>query len=391
MRYDAIISGAGPAGSTLARLLARAGLEVLVLEKEMMPRTKPCGGAVSVKTARLLDFPWQESVEDVIHTVVFNFMGSNRVAVRTASPVAYMVTRSAFDKIMAEQAKRAGAHTIEGCAAKEVCIDNDRVTVCSGDKTFQGKIFIGADGAKGAAARLLGMHRPRGTGPTLEAELECPPETLIFRRGRVTLDCGAVPRGYGWIFPKKSRLSAGVAAFTRSLRKVNMEKQLKNLIAREGLNGSKVLSLRGYPIPIDGGQKKKIHCRLGLLLGDAAGLVDPFSGEGIYYAVKSAHLAAEAILDHKTALWRAPDYYQRLVDRHITGELAIARQIAKIFYSFPKQIFQVIEKHPGIAEELCNIAGGRKSYSEIRESGTKLWSLIPAGITQITKIFPGIL
>lgn len=370
MNYDVIISGAGPSGATIASLLARAGLEVLVLEKEFMPRDKPCGGGVTYKAARLLDFPWQKVIEDTTHTVIFSYRGKGEVKIRPSLPVAFMVTRRNFDSLLLERAKEAGACIVEGASLKELTVNNDYVLVTAGENTYRGRIFVGADGANGKSARLLGLHSSAEFGPTLEAEVECPEEILERHRGVIGLDCGALPWGYGWVFPKKNRLSVGVGAFTRKVNGLRL--YLNDYFNREGLGNARILSVRGYPIPIGGGRKRRIHHKLALLIGDAAGLVDPFCGEGIYYALKSAHLAAEAILNNKLYLDRSPRFYQELVDRHINVELAMARRLAKIFYTLPHLSFELIEKRPEIAERLCRIIYGDGSYTELKGAAMKI-------------------
>lgn len=369
MKYDVVIAGAGPAGSTLARRLAGAGLEGLVLEKEFMPREKPCGGGITYKAARLLDFPWQDVIEDTVHTAVFSYQGKSEVTVRLKTPLAYMVTRSSFDRMLADRARQAGACLVEGAPVKDIAVENGLVTVAAAGETYHGRLFVGADGVNGRSAMLLGLHHPGETGPTLEAEVACPPEVLEQKRGTIRLDCGAVPWGYGWVFPKRDRLSTGVGAFTRKVKE--LKKLLGGFLAREGLGSARILSLRGYPIP-SGGRKKRIHSRSALLIGDAAGLVDPFSGEGIYYAIKSAHLAAEAILDSRAQPEGAPGLYQSLVDRHVTAELMEARRLARVFYTFPRVAFGLVEKNPDIAGQLCQIVCGEGNYSGLKEAAAEV-------------------
>jgi len=374
VKYDVIISGAGPSGATLAYHLARAGLEVLILEKQFFPRDKPCGGGITYKTSRLLDFPWENAVEDTVRTMAFNFRGQRGVTVRTAMPVAYMATRSKFDELLAQQARSAGARIIEGAALEEVKLKDGLATVSAGGKTYQGRIFAGADGVNGKSARLLGLYNPVATGPSLEAELECPPRLTGHFRGMIKLDCGALPWGYGWIFPKENRLSTGIASFSRKAK--GLKQSLKEFLTREGLENTRIISVKGFPIPVGGGKKTKIHCPSALLLGDAAGLVDPFSGEGIYYAIKSARLAAEAILDHKSDPERVPGVYQDLVDRRITAELTMVRRMAKVFYSFPRTAFSLIEKNPETAGRMLRLIYGEGKYSELKGAAREVIRMI---------------
>jgi geranylgeranyl reductase family protein len=377
VKYDVIISGAGPSGATLAYHLARAGFEVLVLEKQFFPRDKPCGGGITCKASRLLDFPWKNIVEDTVHNMVFNFRGKSRITVRTVLPVAYMVTRSKFDTLLAEQARSAGARIVEGTALEGLELKDGLVTVFAGGKTYQGRIFAGADGVNGKSARLLGLYNPLATGPSLEAELEYPPGLTEHFRGKIKMDCGALPWGYGWIFPKANRLSTGIARFSREAK--GLKQYLKEFLTREGFANTRVISVKGFPIPVNGGKKTKIHCSSALLLGDAAGLVDPLSGEGIYYALKSALLAAEAILDHKSDPERVPGSYQDLIDRQITAELSIVRRMAKVFYSFPRTSFNLIEKNPETAGRMLSLIYGEGKYAELKGAALEVVRMITSG------------
>jgi flavin-dependent dehydrogenase len=146
IKYDIIIAGAGPTGSTLAYLLARAGLEVLILEKELLPRDKPCGGDLTHKATNLLSFPWEQVVEDIVHKAILNFRGRGGIEVNTSLPMAYMVRRSTFDSLLTAQAIQAGAHLIEGSAVEEIATEKERVLVNAGGVSYEGRIFAGGAG-----------------------------------------------------------------------------------------------------------------------------------------------------------------------------------------------------------------------------------------------------
>ena len=118
--------------------------------------------------------------------------------------------------------------------------------------------------------------------------------------------------------------------------------------------------------------KRIINRDSAFLLGDAAGLVDPLNGEGIFYALQSAHLAAEAILEHKSSLNKAPSRYQALVDKNITAELAVARRLAAIYFTFPYVCYNLIEKHPSVAELMCRTITGETSYTDLKASALRL-------------------
>ncbi len=369
IKYDIIIAGAGPAGSTLAYLLARAGLEVLLLEKELLPRDKPCGGGLTHKSTRLLSFPWEQVVEDTVHKAVLNFRGRGGIEVNTSLPMAYMVSRSTFDNLLAAQAIQAGAHLLEKTAVEEITPEKERVMVRAGGVVYEGKIFAGADGIQGPSCRLLGLDSPR-KGPALDVELLCTPEMMEQNRGVFRVEYGAAAWGVAWVFPKKDHLSAGIACYARKGK--GLKQYLNDYLARQGLGEAKVLSVKGCLLPEGGGRKRIIQRQSVLLLGDAAGLVDPLSGEGIFYALQSAHLAAQAILEHKTNLNKTPAFYQSLVEKNITAGLAVAGRLAAIYFTFPNICYSLMEKHPAIAELMCRTLTGETSYADLKDSALRL-------------------
>ena len=296
--YDVIIVGGGPAGSIAAERAARGGLSVLMLEKAVYPRNKICGGAVSQKALDVIGGIDKELIErEAFGARIFlpdyrNFAGmlDDRVAV--------MTRRENLDHWLINKAEDAGAVVQDGEAVKDVLFNKDCVEVVTSENRYRSRMIIGSDGVNSTVARRSGIRTRWGDdiGMCLEAEVklggtvveECVDDRLIefYFIG---------DWGYGWVFPKRDHISIGIGelitrahnlkgSFSRFVRDVSVQKN----IDIEG----RITQINSYRIPA-GGFPRRIHGDRVLLTGDAAGFVDPFLGEGIYYAMKSGEIAAD--------------------------------------------------------------------------------------------------
>lgn len=371
MKYDVIVAGSGPAGSSAAYRLAAAGRKVLVLEKEAFPRYKPCGGAVSHKALPMLDFDWQEVVERSSRTVIFHYRQERQVRVDLEKPLVYLVMRDRFDALLADRARRAGAEIKFGLPVENVRVDRGGVTVTAGDGSeYRAPYLLGADGAASRVARSLGLMKGRIFGAAVAVELVPDGKGPAMFDGAIRTDCGAAPRGYGWVFPKKAGVTAGVSATSR---KLNLNRYTMEYLAREGLSKGRVICWKGRLLPADGGKKKEITSHRVMLLGDAAGLVDPLSGEGIYYALRSGEIAAWAIKRNESPE-KVRSYYREAVFDEILPELSAAGRLASMVFRFGKTLFDLEGVSNRIAVYFCRVTGGESSYR--LSDGRKLFSLI---------------
>src|SRR5918911_5372262 len=167
--YDVVVLGAGPAGSSSALRLARAGAQVLLVDRARFPRDKPCGGAVTGRAA--LEAPCD--VTPVVERVVTDaelVSGGGRVRVRTSkAPIAYMTQRRRLDHHLVEQACAAGAVFRDG--VRDVVVDHDAMTATCDGERYEASVLVGADGANGVAARSFGLGAIAATGIALEGNL----------------------------------------------------------------------------------------------------------------------------------------------------------------------------------------------------------------------------
>ncbi|MDI6906797.1 MAG: geranylgeranyl reductase family protein [Thermoanaerobacterales bacterium] len=345
--HQVIIVGGGPGGSFLAYLLAREGLDVILLERRPMPRRKPCGGGITAKTAVLLSsLPWQTAVEDVTRQAAVYY--HRRTVVSWEQPVCHMVRREKFDHLLLTAAREAGARTLEGCTVTAVAGDDRGVTVYTATHgALQAELAIGADGAQSVVARDI--RRGTRQGMALVAEVLAPPDRLADLRGDLVIDLAAIPAGYGWVFPKDDHLNVGLGTFSAAQR--DLPALLDAFLERMRLKGTPVRHRQGFPLPFHYLADPSVTGVRTMLIGDAAGLCDPFTGEGIYHSCLSAATAAEAVLARRARLWEAPALYQRLLDRRLRREMALAHRLARAFYGMTGWAAGFLERRPDLMQE----------------------------------------
>jgi geranylgeranyl reductase family protein len=292
-RFDAIVVGAGPAGSTASYRLSRAGASVLLLDRKRFPRDKPCGGGLTYRAVRQLPVEVGSVVEDTVHRFELGFRYGSRFERQSAEPLVLMTQRRRLDAHLAEQAAAAGADFRDGVKATALELDDAGGTVRFDGTAASAPVVIGADGVNGLTARTLGLGRGRSHGVALEGNVSHVHAREDYR-GRAVVELGTVPGGYAWVFPKGDHVNVGVGGWESEGPR--LREHLERACAAYGVPAERLESLRGYRLPMrsagDGVRRGRA-----LLVGDAAGLVDPLSGDGIYEALVSSRLAAESSLE----------------------------------------------------------------------------------------------
>jgi geranylgeranyl reductase family protein len=361
--HDVIIVGAGPAGTTLAYELLRKGIDVLILEKERLPRYKACAGGITVKTARLLGFDFSSVTRDTVRGAKVTFGGRRSFTKSYPKPLIHMVMRDEFDHLLVQRARDAGATLVDNERVRQVEIAEQVVKVESTNHVLAAQIVVGADGAKSIVAANAGLMQRVDLGVGLEAEISVPGQRLVQWESLMGLDLGHMRGGYGWVFPKKDHLSVGVGSPLRQARRLKSGYQA--VLKSHGLKDCTATSIRSHWLPV----RRKgmaIQCGRCLLLGDAAGLVDPVTGEGIHNAVRSARIAApviEGYLQDSSADLRE---YETAVDRQIMPELKAARALAKAFAWFPGLVFNAVESSDRLWNACCRLLRGEDTYITLK-------------------------
>jgi geranylgeranyl reductase family protein len=334
--WDAIVVGAGPAGSLSAYRLAQAGASVLLLDRAAFPRDKPCGGGLTMRAVKELPFAVDPVVEHVVDRMAFRLGYGPSYERRGQEPLILMTQRRLLDAYLAEQAAAAGAEFRDAQRVTAVAEDEDGVTVTVADRTERCRLLVGADGANGVTARRLGLCAQPAYGVAFEGNLKHADADPSKYAGRAVVELGVVPGGYGWVFPKGDHLNLGIGGW--EAEGPALRDRLTALCEAHGVDAARLENLRGHRLPLRT-PEARLATRRALVVGDAAGLVDPLSGDGMYEAFLSARLAAAAsadVLEGRAATLEPYD----LAVRRALGRLASASWGAKhAFDRFPRLAF----------------------------------------------------
>jgi geranylgeranyl reductase family protein len=293
-RFDALVVGAGPAGSACAQQLATAGARVLLADKARFPRDKPCGGALTWRSVRQLPVPIDPVVEHVVDRIELRLRYRAKFERKSVEPLMVLTQRRLLDLYLAEQACAAGAEFRDGVRVEALDVHERGVSALVGGERVEAETVVDAAGANGRPARSLGLRGGEGYGVALEGNLplECVPLGRYERR--IVVEVDALPGGYGWIFPKGDHVNVGVGGWKESGPR--LREHLVRLCAAHEIDPARLTDVRGARLPLRSPSAIAARGRA-LLVGDAAGLVDPLSGEGMFEAFVSSRLASEAVVD----------------------------------------------------------------------------------------------
>ncbi|MFA6099017.1 MAG: geranylgeranyl reductase family protein [Patescibacteria group bacterium] len=304
-----IIIGAGPAGSSAAQTLATHGLKTCIIDKATFPRDKLCGGLLTLRSKKIFEEIFKTDLKPAIDFVSrgVRFYYKNRF-LNSASDYKdiFFVQRRVFDNLLLDLACESGVTRYLGVGVKTINFDNSNVTLLDGT-TLSGKFIVGADGVNSYTARSLFKESFNKENLAYALEVEIPRDEHLENITEPEIYFGVVKWGYGWVFPKRHSLAVGLAGLYR--KNFRIDDNFKNFFtARFGISAPPP---KGHYIPF--GNYRRTAGRMNVLLcGDAAGLVEPITGEGISFAMQSGHFAALSIIEASSAgkPQRAYEYYQ---------------------------------------------------------------------------------
>lgn len=361
-RFDAIVAGAGPAGSTAARHLAARGASVLLLDKARFPRDKPCGGGVTFRAEAALDLDLSPVTEREIYAVRVSAAMGPRFDRTSPRLLARMTQRSRLDQYLVEQAVRAGAQFHDGAAVTSLDVSDCRAVVRAGRDTYEAPVYIGTDGVNGVSARSLGLQPAGEHAVALEANYPADGALMCEWEGFIALDLAGIPGGYAWVFPKGDHLNIGVGGWRST--GPTLRRELAKFCAYYGFDGARLYGHRGYQLPLRRDDQPIVR-GAAMLAGDAAALVDPLSGEGIWAAFVSGRLAAEEaqrLLDGAVADLFG---YQRAVNAAMSEEILASRRLMAVLQRLPSFSVLMLKYNNTFWRYLTEIIRGEITYPDL--------------------------
>ena len=372
------VVGAGPSGTWASILLARRGHSVALIDSQA-PWEKPCGGGVTAKA--LSGFGIFDSGlprQDIDHITIF-FGDETSVSVTPEQPVA-VLSRRELGQYLLDEAEKAGVTVLKSRIARIEPIPGSGWSLYARDTSVQSDFLIGADGATSLVRRTVGSAlQPEDLSVTLGYFI---PEEVSAHMKIYFLPSF---EGYIWSFPRPNHISYGLITRTAPGWTAEAKRLLSNFILADlGSDALKQGEFYSAPVPClspASWKDNQIAGKRWALIGDAAGLADPITGEGIYFAFKSAEIVADTI--------DRPEQYSTKIWLEIGRELARAAHMYRRFYrgrffggDFKKRTVQLSRRSTTLRAILGNLIAGNQSYLELKK---KLFFSIPSiGIDLIT-------
>jgi digeranylgeranylglycerophospholipid reductase len=381
--YDVIVIGAGPAGSTAARIIAEAGFKVLIIEKGHIGRNKACGGAIRIQTFEKLNLKLEDFVEREISGIRMYSPSGSVIEHDHGKTTGITVYRDKFDFHLLNLAINSGAEVLTDTLAKDVSIMGDSAEIIVEKNNIlqkkSCKLIVAADGVFSNISKKVGLsnydRNLMGVCSQFEMEMkESDIEELIGDKIELYFGDTIAPGGYGWIFPKKNGVTVGVG-MPLPRRKNKMSDYLNAFIEKHPevsykLKGAKVIGKNGGVVPLKGVIGKTYSDNL-LVVGDAAGHVSPLTAEGIYYSMISAKCAAslgiEALSENNLSENKLKEYEKKW-KKEIGADLKWGILLYNILLSENRKVDYLVneaKKDECLRALTANFISGCAPYNEL--------------------------
>jgi menaquinone-9 beta-reductase len=342
--YDVVIIGGGPSGSMTGISLQKKGFKSCIIDKSKFPREKLCGGLLTQKTIDFLTTNCpainpDDFIVEKTNKVDF-YTGNNKVTTLETKTEYYFTERKTFDYLLIQEYKRLGGEVFEHVRVKSDSIDLKNNVIRTANNIFKFKFVVGADGCNSVLTKKVGIKRD----DYLAVEGECDRNPAHEKDFRIYL--GVAKKGYGWYFPKKDYYSVGIGGDNS---KGNILKQANAFFSEFGFDT--VRNQKGAFIP-SGKQFdfSKLHKNT-IVVGDAAGFIDPITGEGLYFALLSGLFAANAIKSASVNSTKNAKRYYLSEVRSLRKNISSAFSLHKLFH------------YPAILRWFVRILEARKSFA----------------------------
>jgi geranylgeranyl reductase family protein len=366
---DVIVIGGGPAGAMTAYHLAKAGVRVRVLEAKAFPRQKPCGGGLQWRAIASIPFDLTPVLRGTIHGVAVSY-GLGAPHQRSYSePLIHTILRPEFDQFLLQQAHSAGAVVCHGIRCRGFEYRNGGAICAHTDSgEFEARCLVGADGANSIVRPLLSAR----DGYFWQAALFCEVPQHLLRADAsamdaILVDWGTLPSGYAWAFPKRGYINFGAGG------PVDVARYLKpyaaSFIRSTGLvhpDDCSRLNFIGHQLPTLTA-RSRIAGESVLLVGDAAGLVEPFTGDGISFACHSAATAARCICAALSSGFPDLREYASAIRAELADELGWSRKLLSLSVAFPGFVYRLYKENDAVWQTFCKVLRGEDSFGRLKK------------------------
>ncbi len=382
MIYDVAIVGAGPAGSTTAKFLAEKGLKIALIDKSKFPRDKPCAGGLPSRV--LKRFPYIKE-NGLIESYSYGGYALSpslkyKAKVQEKDPIVGMVIRKKFDMSLVKLALGNGTSLIDGKAVEDIKITDKKINISLSDNTsVESKLIVGADGVWSIVAKktgLMTLNRPHGVCVYNEYELGEDEIENLFAKERMCylhLKFNDI-FGYGWVFPKKQHVNIGIGMlipkkYEKEQKRniLNVYKDYFNILKENKMLPDNLEIGKCYGGAIPFVPLGKTYSDRVLIVGDAAGFINPLTGEGIYFAMTSGEIAAKVISSSLEANDTSENYlskYQDLWKEDFGKDLKFYRASTRYMKSSSEEVVRLASKDKKLARIILGIIHGGLSVSK---------------------------
>ena len=362
--YDVAVIGGGPSGAVAARELAVSGAKVILIEKDVK-RVKPCGGGTPYKTFQEFNLPQKEIVKKIETISTVSPSGERLDISLNGRGYVAMVERGLFDHALRRQAEDAGVEMVEAEfsslkeAKEKICIT---IIEDGKERDIRSDFLIAADGVNSRVAGAAGLKPLPGVFTIREeVDLKAAEDFQHLNACEFWFSSTHAPGFYSWVFPKKDYVDIGTA----SVQGKRLRELMNNFKRRRGVHGNG--RQRVYRLPLK--CRDKLVKNNILFVGDAAGLVMPLSYEGIYYAVRSGKMGAEAVIRGR------PKEYEKEWNKKFRRQFKLMNALKKYFMRNDRTVEQMFVLH---------------RRKEVQEASLKLWlekDISPFGFLRYLNFF----
>jgi geranylgeranyl reductase family protein len=387
-RFDVLIVGGGPAGSLTAYFLAKAGVRTLLLDASTFPRLKPCGGGLQARALTGIPIDLSHLLRGVLNGIHLSFRLRDTVKRAYPEPLVYNILRTEFDHFLLQCASDAGTRVYQGTPVRMIEVsDGRRIGVRCDREEFRAECLVGADGANSLVRASLGSRHDFFWQAAMSCEL--PEEAVNYNAipaKSMIIDWGSLPSGYAWAFPKHGSVNVGAGAPIAIAK--HLRRYVRNFLDSLNLlkNGfADRLKLVGHQLPTLTSTSKVAAKRV-LLVGDAAGLVEPFTGDGISFACHSARIAAQCIF--KALNSTDPDLtgYGARLRSEIGNELIWSRKLVSVSTNFPRLIYRLFRTNDRVWNTFCRTLRGEESFHRLKKDVLGPFEFAWALIDKLTQL-----